>query len=140
MERHEICYASDRGKLGEISEFIGEHARHAGLGEDDVYEIQMATDEACTNSIEHAYDGLTSGQIEVCCYVEGAFFVVSVRDYGRRFDPDTVPVPDVTAPLEERSIGGLGLYFMRRLVDSIEFSFDPVQGNQVLMRKRRDSQ
>ncbi|MGI6375526.1 MAG: ATP-binding protein [Anaerolineae bacterium] len=140
MDRQEICYASDLGKLGEISEFVGARARQAGLSEDGVYEIQMATDEACTNSIEHAYEGRTSGQIDVCCYIDGAYFVVRVTDYGRRFDPDLVPMPDVTAPLEERTIGGLGLFFMRRLVDSIEFSFDPIQGNQVVMRKRRSGE
>jgi anti-sigma regulatory factor (Ser/Thr protein kinase) len=137
MDRHETCYLSDRTNLGQIAEFVAERARLAGLDEDRVYAIQMATDEACTNSIEHAYDGRSAGKIHVCCYVEGLDFVVRVTDFGHEFDPDLVPVPDVSAPLEDRSIGGLGLFFMRKLVDGIEFSFDPVQGNQVVLRKRR---
>jgi len=137
MDRQEACYASDRTNLGRIAEFVAERARLAGLDEARVYAIQMAADEACTNSIEHAYDEHTTGDIYVCCYVEGSDFVVRITDFGREFDPDLVPTPDVLAPLEDRNIGGLGLYLMRRLVDGIEFSFDPVHGNQVVMRKRR---
>jgi len=137
MSRQEVCYASNRANLGQISEFVAEQARLAGLDEHRIYEIQMATDEACPNSIEHAYEGQTDGEIYVCCYVENADFIVRVTDFGREFDPDRVPLPDITAPLEERSIGGLGLFFMRRLVDGIEFSIDPIQGNQVVLRKRR---
>ncbi len=139
MDRQEVCYASDRASLEPISEFVAERARLAGLDEDRVYEIQMATDEACTNSIEHAYDGRSAGEIIVCCFVDGQDFVVRVTDFGHKFDPDLVPMPDISAPLEERDIGGLGLFFMRRLVDRIEFTFDPVSGNHVEMRKRRVS-
>ena len=137
MTPSEVCFTSDRANLSQIAEFVAEQARLAGLDEQRVFEIQMATDEACTNSIEHAYDGEPAGEIRVCCYIEDTDFVVRVTDFGREFNPDLVPQPDVTAPLEERSIGGLGLFFMRKLVDDIQFSFDPIQGNQVILRKRR---
>lgn len=137
MDRQEVCFTSDPSNLSLIAEFVGERARLAGLDEDRVYAMQMATDEACTNSIEHAYEGRSAGEIRVCCFLDGKDFVVQVTDFGRRFDPEVVPIPDINAPLENRGIGGLGLFFMRKLVDEIEFTFDPIQGNQVVLRKRR---
>ncbi len=135
MEPRELCVSSDLSQLATISEFVAENARRAGVPEEAIFEIQMATDEACTNSIEHAYEG-QSGEVRVCCWVEGDDFVVRVTDFGRRFDPNNVPMPDTEAPLESRNVGGLGLFFMRQLSDHVEFAFDPAQGNRTILRKR----
>jgi serine/threonine-protein kinase RsbW len=132
----ELCVDGSLIHLATISQFVADGARQAGLSEDDVFALQMATDEACTNSIEHAYNG-RKGEVRVCCWTEGDEYVVRVTDFGDPFDPDSVPIPDTTVPLTERSIGGLGLYFMRELVDRVDFMSDSVQGNQVIMRKRR---
>ena len=134
---YELCVASQLSNLANIAEFVSEAAARAGLDDNQVFEVQMATDEACTNSMEHAYDGREDGEVHVCCYVEDNAFVVRITDFGRPFAPQDVPVPDVTLPLEERSVGGLGLYLMRKLVDDVEFSSDKTAGNQVTLRKLR---
>jgi serine/threonine-protein kinase RsbW len=133
----ELCVASELSKLAEIADFVTEAAARAGLDENQVFEVQMATDEACTNSMEHAYEGREDGEVHVCCSIEDNAFVVRVTDFGRPFTPEKVPVPDVTLPMEERAVGGLGLFLMRRLVDDVQFAHDPVAGNQVTLRKRR---
>lgn len=138
MQPFELCVDSNLTHLAAISEFVADGARQAGLSEDAVFAVQMAIDEACTNSIVHAYKG-RHGEVRVCSWTEGDDYVVRVTDFGEPFDPDAVPLPDTTAPLVERSIGGLGLFFMKELVDRIEFTSDPVQGNQVVFRKRRHS-
>jgi serine/threonine-protein kinase RsbW len=61
--------------------------------------------------------------------------LVTLRDRGRRFNPDDVPAPDINSPLEERQAGGLGLYIMHRLMDSVRFDFDDQQGNLLTMSK-----
>jgi serine/threonine-protein kinase RsbW len=58
-----------------------------------------------------------------------------VRDWGRCFEPDGVQDPDITAPLEERTLGGLGLFLIRRYMDQVEYTFDPILGNELLMIK-----
>ncbi|MFH1085163.1 MAG: ATP-binding protein [Chloroflexota bacterium] len=135
--RHDICVASEATNLARIAEFVGDRARLAGLDDDRVFEIQMAVDEACTNAISHAYQGQGDGLVYICCYEEGSDFVVSVTDHGRPFDPNSVPAPRLDAPLEKREIGGLGLYLMRQMTDSIAFSFDERLGNRVVMHKHR---
>ena len=135
MPPFELCVRSDLSQLAKISEFVTQSARRAGVPEADVFDIQMATDEACTNSIEHAYSG-NMGEVRVCCWVENSTFVVRVTDFGKQFDPTKVPMPDTEAPLESRDIGGLGLFFMRELTDGIEFHSDKEKGNQVILRKR----
>lgn len=108
-----------------------------GLGDHDLYQIQLAVDEACANVVDHAYLGPEPGEMEVSCYrYDREFFIVRVRDWGQGFDPAKVDQPQVDAPLEERSLGGLGLFLVQAVMDWVQFSFDPDRGNELLMVKR----
>lgn len=115
---------------------VARSARAAGINELTTHQIQLAVDEACANVVAHAYAGMEPGQMEISCNLEGQAFIVSVRDWGQSFDPDAVDDPDIDAPLEERSLGGLGLYLIRQYMDQVEFEFDPVAGNELRMTKR----
>ncbi len=134
---YELCISSQLSNLATVAEFVAHSASLAGLDEDQVFAVQMAVDEACTNTMEHAYEGRQDGEVFICCYLEGGDFVVRITDHGKPFEPASIPSPDVSSPLEERGVGGLGIFFMRRLMDSVEFRFDAIRGNEVTMRKRR---
>ena len=119
-----------------VTLWVAEAARGAGLDRRTVSQIELAVDEVCANVVEHAYAGQDAGEMEVACAHEIHRFIVHVRDWRTSFDPDTVALPDVTAPLEERGLGGLGLFLVRRVMDEVEFSFDSVRGNELVMVKR----
>ncbi len=123
-------------QLGEIGEFIDRAARLCGLDEDQRYEAQMAVDEACTNVIAHAYHGRPSGKIEILCERRGPEFIVMIRDWGKHFDPKKVAKPKISDPLHRRKIGGLGLFFMYKLMDRVDFSFSKDHGNVLTMAKK----
>ena len=133
----ELCITSEMENLEAISDFVASVAKELGLDEDQTFALQMAVDEACSNIIEHAYGGRRDGIISVCCQVADEDVVITIRDKGRPFDPQSVPRPDVTAPLEERVNGGLGLHLMEKLMDSVEWEFDSELGNTLTMRKHR---
>ncbi len=124
--------------LVEISEFVTKEARQAGLNETAVFAVQMAVDEACTNIIEHAYGGESQGEIDCTCLAVDEGFKVTLVDRGRPFDPKKVPEPDLTSPLKKRKEGGLGLYFMRKLMDEVQFGFDAQHGNVLTMVKHKE--
>ena len=128
--------------LARISDFITQAARDAGFGADDVFHIQMAVDEACSNVIEHAYGQQLRGDITIACRVEGSRFQVDVHDHGQPFDPGEVPVPRFdpqAVDLDEIKVGGLGIFFMRKLMDEVTFRFDEATGNHLTMIKWRPS-
>ena len=122
--------------LALISEFITDATTRVGLDEHAAWQVQLAVDEAATNIIQHGYDPDVPGQIELNWQVEGDRLMVSLRDTGRRFNPDDVPAPDITSPLEERQAGGLGLYLMGQLMDAVEFTFGDPRGNLLTMSKQ----
>jgi len=109
--------------LETVRQFIGDAARNTGLDDSDVYAAQLAVDEAFTNIIEHAYDGESLEKIECSYKITESGLVITLTDCGKPFDPAAVPVPNLDAELEARDVGGLGLYFIRALMDEVEFTF-----------------
>ena len=126
------CYAC----VADICSFCAQAARDLGLSERAVFHVQMAVDEAVTNVIEHAYGGEDRGDIQVVCDLTDQALEITLIDHGRSFHPDTVPAPDLAGDLASREIGGLGLYFMRQMMDEVRFEFDSVRGNRLTMVKR----
>jgi serine/threonine-protein kinase RsbW len=122
--------------LAKIADFIEEAAHSMGLNENETYDVQMAVDEACTNVIEHAYHGRPDGTIDITCERRGKEFVVVVQDLGDPFNPKKVAKPQTRAPLVRRNIGGLGLFFMHKLMDRVEFDFSSKHSNRLTMVKK----
>lgn len=122
--------------LDAIREFVAVAARLAGLDEREIYNVQLAADEAASNIVEHAYAGISDGKIEISTKVLDAGLQITLRDQGKPFDPEEIEEPDVDAALEDRTVGGLGLFFMRKLMDELQFSYAPETGNTLTMLKR----
>ena len=115
---------------------VTQWAEAAGFDERALYEIQLAVDEACANVVDHAYSGTEPGDMEVTCSCNDQALTIQVRDWGRGFDPDSVSEPDVEAPLDERTLGGLGLFLVKKVMDQVQFTCDPAKGNELKMTKR----
>jgi anti-anti-sigma factor len=134
-----ITLTADLDALAKISAFVTEAAELAGLDERATWQVQLAVDEAATNVIQHAYDPDDPGDITLSWRCEENRFTVTLRDYGRQFDPGSIPEPDITSPLEDRQVGGLGLYLITRLMDEVRFDFNPQGGNLLTMVKYIDA-
>lgn len=123
--------------LDEIRDFVGVIAREAGFRDRDVYNIQLATDEAASNIMEHAYEGVTDGMLEISCGMDGDAIRIVFVDHGDPFDPSDVPAPDLSADLSDRKIGGLGIYLMHKLMDEVHYQSDSGKNNTLTMIKRK---
>ncbi len=115
---------------------IHDAANAAGLDEQSCYQVETAVDEACTNIIEHAYGGENRGDIVIECYASPGMLTVKLKDSGMAFDPEQINTPNLDTRLEERPDRGLGLFFIRRWMDSVRFEFSEKHGNVLTMVKR----
>ena len=123
--------------LDEIRDLVAEVAREGGFSEKEVYSLQLAADEAASNIIEHAYEGISGATLEITCDMQGDTIVITMRDTGRPFDPSKIKQPDLKADLTDRQIGGLGVYLMRKLMDDVTYQSNSSTGNLLTMTKRR---
>ncbi len=132
----ELKVESDLKNLEVVSDFLTKTMRDLGAkNEKDVFDVQLAVDEALTNIIEHAYAGINGGKITVRCKLTSKKeFIVKLIDSGKPFDPRTVAAPDTEAGLEDRKVGGLGIFFMKRYVQTVKY-VSSVKENELTMSK-----
>ena len=143
-QKQVLTVSGQYDQIRESCDFVCEGAKMAGFDETAIFHIELACDEACTNIIEHAYGDEGKGLIHISYETDGDRFIVTFHDNGRTFDPDSVPIPPTVqadaatdATIHETlKVGGLGLHFMRQLMDSVTFQSDPKQGNTLIMVKK----
>jgi serine/threonine-protein kinase RsbW len=121
--------------LLEVRDFVSEAARQFGFSEEDVANIVLAVDEACTNIIKHAYQYAPDKEIMIAIVRNNGTFEVKIKDNGKNFDPDALRTPDLKRNLSHHRRGGLGVYLMRKLMDKVEYNFEAGHSNEVSLVK-----
>jgi anti-sigma regulatory factor (Ser/Thr protein kinase) len=93
----------------------------AGFAEKDKFQIKLASEEVLVNIINYAYPS-KSGAIELSLNPKPKDSLEIVfADWGIAFDPLSLPEPKLCAPIEERKIGGLGVYLVRKVMDEVNY-------------------
>ena len=131
----DLFVAAEVGNLAEIRRFVREEAAALGAGEEAICDLELAVDEAACNIVCHGYED-RSGTIQVAVERHGDRLIVRLRDQALAFDPCCHPLPDVTLPLEERPLGGLGIFLIRQSVDEMLYRVPPEGGNELTLVKR----
>jgi anti-sigma regulatory factor (Ser/Thr protein kinase) len=109
----------------------------AGLDSGAAFHLALALDEAVTNVISYAFVGeAPPHRVEVRLEIAAETVTATVVDNGRSFDPSAPPAPHVSAPLEERTPGGLGNLLMHRMVDRVEYRRSGSQNHLRLEKSR----
>ena len=132
---HRITRAAYLESLNDFREFIKTHCKHLpGMTEEILYDVQLAVDEATTNIISHGYAGLDPGSIILDLDLAPDKLIVSLTDFGHSFEPSSAPAPDVSAPIEERELGGFGLFFIQQSMDDMDYEVTE-DGNKMILTK-----
>ena len=82
----------------------------------------MALDEALNNIIAYGYEDGAADEIVVTLGYAPPEILLEIEDGGRAFDPLQMPPPDLTAPLQDRKVGGLGIHLIRNLMDDVSYT------------------
>lgn len=131
----ELRVKSKTENLSDIRDFVSEKALSAGIPTATVENIMLAVDEACTNIIKHAYKSSPEGEIILNIDYNEKKFTITIIDYGKSFEPDRVPLPNLQKYYREHKVGGLGIYLMKSLMDDVKYTSVPGEYNQVLLSK-----
>ena len=114
--------------LTKIGAYVLEAANAAGLERKLAYRLRLAVDEIATNAIVHGYDEVgREGDLVVAAEVGDGILTIILEDTGPAYDPFDTPSPDdLDQPLDDRDIGGLGVFLAVEGVD--EFRYERVDG------------
>ena len=109
--------------LYDFMAFVTSHAREQGFTAKRISEIELAMEEVLVNIIKYAYNDCDlKGSIEITCKLADAqSLFIEIADYGIPFDIFSTPEPDLCADIDERQIGGLGIFFVKQLMDDVRY-------------------
>ena len=118
-------------------QFVHDFAARHRLPAAALHDLSVAFDEALSNIVKYGYGDDARHEISVQLTIAGTQVVAEVRDDGIPFDPLSVPAPRLEGGIDERPIGGLGIYLLRQLMDEVRYER---RGNRnVLVMKKRIS-
>lgn len=108
------------GRNAEIIEWVLACPEMEGLPEDILFKLRLCVEEVEENIL--CYSGTT--WVEVTVERKNGNLTVSFRDGGVAFDPLAKDDPDINAPLEERQIGGLGIFICKKMMDRVMYCYE----------------
>ncbi|MDR7866650.1 MAG: ATP-binding protein [Sporomusaceae bacterium] len=116
----ESTFTASIENIPQMVAFVAENAAAVGVHPRRVMHLELATEEAVTNICCYAYE-VPPGQVSI--RVSRADDVVRVEfiDNGVPFDPLDADAPDLQADLDNREVGGLGIFLIRRLLDEVHY-------------------
>jgi serine/threonine-protein kinase RsbW len=125
--------------LKQFMQFVSEFAGAQQFPQERIREIELATEEALLNILNHAYPGDCKGEIEVQCErLDDSGLTIRVVDTGIPFNPLSFSDPDLTTPVTERNPGGLGVFLIRKMMDEIRYHRSGDRNVLTFIARKRD--
>jgi serine/threonine-protein kinase RsbW len=117
---------------GQVCRELLDETRRQGFGEQDVFAIHLALEEALTNAVNHGNHGDPDKTVSIECLVTPEKFDISIADQGCGFDPEGLPDPRQGQNLYRTE--GRGVLLIRAYMDVVEYN---TMGNCVHLIKYR---
>jgi anti-sigma regulatory factor (Ser/Thr protein kinase) len=130
-----ITLRSDVNEIETISSAILAAMESFAFSGEEILDTQLAVEEAVTNTIRHGYAG-SPGTINIRMQISAECAEVEIDDRAPQFNPLLAPEPDITADIEERGIGGIGIYLIRKVMDKVSYRYEDGRNVLTLVKKR----
>lgn len=125
---------NDVSEMSLLAPFVEETCDKLGVQPNVVFQLTLVLDEAVANVVNYAYSE-PGQEFQVIMDRVGDQLVVQIVDQGIPFDPTRdSKTPDITLSVEDRPIGGLGIFLIKEMMDVVEY--ERQEGNNVLTMKK----
>ena len=135
MTTRRTAVPADPAQLSVLTEFLREFGSAAALAPAQVGTFELALEEIFMNIVMHGSQPGIAPRVEVSLNLGIESVTMTVEDDGPQFDPLSLPPPDVTASLADRKVGGLGVFLVRNIMDTITYARTAGR-NQLRISKR----
>jgi anti-sigma regulatory factor (Ser/Thr protein kinase) len=120
-----LSLVAELASLKPATEFAHRGAAAAGLPKDCWGHLDLVVEEIFVNVVRYAYDAGTAGVVELTyCVPRPGLLSFEIADRGAEYNPTTLREPNLPDSLNERSVGGLGVFLVRQLTESLDYSRD----------------
>lgn len=122
--QHSLTLPNDVNTIPQLNEFLDTFCEEGGVDMETTMSLNLAMEEAVVNVMDYAYPKGTEGSVNIEARLDDAGITFVIIDSGIPFDPTAKEDADTTLPLDERNIGGLGIFLTRQIMDEIEYERD----------------
>jgi anti-sigma regulatory factor (Ser/Thr protein kinase) len=122
-------------EISKLAEAVRDFGNCNNLPDKVIFEANLSLEELITNIIFYGYDSPEEHEIDVNLCLTDGDLILKIEDDAKPFNPLEVQDPDVSVPLDEREVGGLGIFLVRKMMDDIEYQRTENK-NQVVLRKK----
>ena len=134
MARHLILH-NDIQQIPQLAEFVETIAEEKNLDQALAMSLNLALEEAVTNVILYAYPNGIDGLVDIEAFIREDCLEFILSDSGKPFDPTAAPDADITLGVDERSIGGLGIYLVRNIMDTVSYRYENGKNILTMIKK-----
>ena len=138
-DRLEFTMPSSSDYVGVMRLAISGIASRLNFTIEDIEDIKIAISEACTNAVQHGYGNDVDGRVSVICDVHTDKLEIQVKDSGSGFETAILGTSEQKEASEAKLGLGLGLTFIKNLMDDSEIISEPGKGTTIRMIKNRPS-
>ena len=118
---HHLALQNDIQEIPKVNTLVDEVAEETGIDPSLSMSLNLALEEAVTNVVLYAYPEGQKGLVEVDAIIRPQSIEFTLSDSGIAFDPTCRPDPDLSLGVEDRPIGGLGIFLVRQIMDKVEY-------------------
>jgi anti-sigma regulatory factor (Ser/Thr protein kinase) len=134
--KHRTTITSDFSEITYLRQWLKEKLKPSGTPDDTVYDVTLATTEACANIIKHAYGQHDDQEIIIRAEIDSDNITLTIQDFGEKFDTDNYRRPDMETPRED----GYGVHLIHSLMDDVSYNTEAENGTTLRMVKHRSNQ
>ena len=120
IDKH-LQISNEVSRISELEGFVNEIAEDKHLDSALAMNLNLALEEAVTNVVMYAYPEGTEGTVDISASEFSDRIEFRISDKGKPFDPTAAPDADITLGVEERGIGGLGIFMVRKIMDEVSY-------------------
>jgi len=129
----QISVDAETKQLNRVLNFITCESKKLKFNDEIQNKIEMAAEEIFTNIANYAYNN-EGGKVKISVSIADGI-KITFEDTGSPFNPTEHPAPDLDKPIKDREIGGLGLFMVKKLMDSVEYTRENDR-NILIIRKK----
>ncbi|MBQ7663118.1 MAG: ATP-binding protein [Prevotella sp.] len=126
---------NDVQQISKLADFVDAIAEEASIDPSLAMSLNLALEEAVTNVVMYAYPAGEEGDVDIVAELSDGSLLFTISDKGIPFDPTKKEDADITLGVEERQIGGLGIFLVRQLMDTVEY--ERKDGYNILTMKKK---
>ncbi|MEG0499900.1 MAG: ATP-binding protein [Rikenellaceae bacterium] len=130
----QIVIKNEISEISILTDFIEEIGEQLDMKPSLVMSLNLVLEEAVSNIILYAFPQKKGELITILAEKTDNLLVFTITDKGVEFDPTVIPEADITLSAEDRPVGGLGIYLIKKIMNEVEYQ--RIDGNNVFTLKK----